>query len=307
MDINRLMTLQGTLFLLTAAGILVRKCKILPESARDVLTDLVIYVVLPCNLAYAFRMDVDQRLIRGMAAVFGAAWAIQAVAWVLSRLLYNRYPAPAKRVLQYATVCSNGGFMGNPIAESVYGAQGLMFASIFLIPQRIFMWSAGISLFTEAPSRRALVKKVATHPCIIAVYIGLALMVFRPRLPAFVDQSVTSLGNCTTPLSMLMVGMILAEMEDYRSLFSWDVIRYTVIRLAVLPFIMFIGCRMFHVDPLAAGVSVLMTAMPAPCMSTILAAKYHGDMLFASKCVVFSTAMTLVSLPLWCMALMYIY
>lgn len=305
MDIGRLMTLQGTLFLLTAIGIAVRKCKILPVSAQDVLTDLVIYVVLPCNLAYAFRVDVDRNLIKGMAVVFAAAWAIQAAAWLLSRLLYNRYPGPAKRVLQYATVCSNGGFMGNPIAESVYGTQGLMYASIFLIPQRIFMWSAGISLFTEAPGRRALVKKVATHPCIIAVYIGLVLMVARPQLPGFLDQTVTSLGNCTTPLSMLMVGMILADMEDYRSLISWDVIRYTVIRLLVLPGIMYMGCRLFHVESLAAGVCVLMTAMPAACMTTILAAKYHGDVMFASKCVVFSTAMTLVSLPLWCLALMY--
>lgn len=303
MDISRLAALQGTLFLLTAVGMAVRKFKILPESARDVLTDLVIYVVLPCNLAYAFRVDVDKSLIRNMAVVFALAWAIQGVSWLAARAAFNRYPEPARRVLQYATVCSNGGFLGNPVAESVYGSTGLMYASIFLIPQRIFMWSAGISLFTEAPDKKSLIKKVATHPCIIAVYVGLALMIFRPRLPGFLDQTVISLGNCTTPLSMLMVGMILADVEDYRTLLSWDVIRYTIIRLLVLPGIMFAGCRTLSVDPMASGVSVLMTAMPAACMTTVLAAKYHGDVIFASKCVVFSTAMTLVSLPLWCMVL----
>lgn len=303
MDISRLMALQGTLFLLTAVGVAVRKFNILPESARDILTDLVIYIVLPCNLAYAFRVEVDKSLIWNMAIVFALAWAIQGVSWLAAKAAYNRYPKPAKRVLQYATVCSNGGFLGNPIAESVYGVTGLMYASIFLIPQRIFMWSAGISLFTEAPDKKSLVKKVATHPCIIAVYIGLVLMIFKPRLPLFVDETVTSLGGCTTPLSMLMVGMILAEVEDYRTLFSWDVIRYTLIRLLLLPGVMFVGCRLLPIDATAAGVAVLMTAMPAACMSTVLAAKYHGDVIFASKCVVFSTAMTLVSLPLWCMVL----
>ena len=303
MDFDRLMTLQGTLFLLTGVGIAVRRFKVLPESARDVLTDLVIYIALPCNLAYAFRVDVDQTLVRGMAAIFAGAWLIQGVSWILSRLLYNHYPGPAKKVLQYATVCSNGGFLGNPVAESVFGSTGLMYASIFLIPQRIFMWSAGISLFTQAPDRKSLIKKVATHPCIIAVYIGLILMVAKPSLPAALDKTIISLGNCTTPLSMLMVGMILADMKDYRSLFAWDVIRYTIIRLLVLPGIMFLGCRLCGLDSMVTGVSVLMTAMPAACMSTVLAAKYHGDVLFASKCVVFSTAMTLVTLPLWCMVL----
>ena len=279
-DIGRLMTLQGMLFSLTGIGILVRKCRLLPAEAQGMLTDLILYV---------------------MGVAFLVAWVVQGVAWVLSRVLYTKYPDRKKRVLQYATVCSNGGFMGNPIAESVFGATGLMYASIFLIPQRIVMWSAGITLFTEAPDKKTLVKKVVTHPCIIAVYVGMIFMVFKPDLPEFIEKTASSLGSCTTPLSMLMVGMILSDVEDIRSVFSWEIIRYTIIRLVLLPGIVFLGCRAFGLDRLVTGVAVLMTAMPAACMTTILANKYNGDSMFASKCVVFSTAMTLVTLPLWCM------
>lgn len=303
MEIGRLMTLQGMLFLLTGIGIVIRKSKLLPDNAQGMLTDLILYVILPCNIALSFRIDLNRELLQNLGLAFLVAWIVQGIAWTLSRLLYNRYPEPTKRVLQYATVCSNGGFMGNPIAESVFGAEGLMYASIFLIPQRIVMWSAGITLFTEAPNKRTLVKKVLTHPCIIAVFVGLFLMIFRPVLPEFVEKTASSLGSCTTPLSMLMVGMILADVEDVKSIFSWGIIRYTLIRLIILPGIIFIGCRIFKIDLLVTGIGVLMTAMPAACMTTILANKYHGDSLFASKCVVFSTAMTLVTLPMWCMLL----
>lgn len=301
MDIGKLMTLQGMLFLLTGIGIVIRKSKLLPENAQGMLTDLILYVILPCNIALSFRIELNRELLENLGIGFLVAWIVQAVAWTLSRILYNKYPEPMKRVLQYATVCSNGGFMGNPIAESVFGATGLMYASVFLIPQRIVMWSAGVTLFTEAPDKKTLVKKVLTHPCIIAVFVGLIFMIFDPPLPEFVEKTASSLGSCTTPLSMLMVGMILADVTDIRSVFSWDVIRYTVIRLVLLPGIIFIGCRMAGIDRLVTGVGVLMTAMPAACMTTILATKYHGDSMFASKCVVFSTAMTLVSLPVWCM------
>lgn len=300
-DIGQLMTLQGMLFLLTGIGILIRKCRLLPAEAQGMLTDLILYVILPCNIALSFRIDINRELLQNLGMAFLVAWAVQGAAWILSRGLYRNYPEERKRVLQYATVCSNGGFMGNPVAESVFGAMGLMYASVFLIPQRIVMWSAGITLFTEAPDKKTLLKKVVTHPCIIAVYVGLFFMVFRPTLPEFIEKTAVSLGSCTTPMSMLMVGMILADVEDVKSMFSWEMIRYTLIRLVLLPGIVFVGCKICGIDPLVTGVAVLMTAMPAACMTTILANKYHGDAMFASKCVVFSTAMTLVTLPLWCM------
>lgn len=300
-DIQRLMTLQGMLFLLTGIGILIRKCRLLPAEAQGMLTDLILYVILPCNIALSFRIDINRELLQNLGVAFLVAWAVQAVAWTLSRVLYLKYPDGRKRVLQYATVCSNGGFMGNPISESVFGAMGLMYASVFLIPQRIVMWSAGITLFTQAPDKKTLFKKVITHPCIIAVIVGMFLMVFRPALPEFIEKTASSLGSCTTPLSMLMVGMILADVDDIKSMFSWEMIRYTLIRLVILPGIVFVGCKICRLDSLVTGVAVLMTAMPAACMTTILANKYHGDSMFASKCVVFSTAMTLVTLPMWCM------
>lgn len=303
MNIGTLMTLQGTLFTFVAIGIILNKMGIVPQSARGILTDMVIDVFLPCNLALSFRIEVNAELLKGLAVVFAAAWAVQLLSWILSRVLHNKYPLATKRVLQYATVCSNAGFIGMPIVESVFGAVGLMYASVAIIPQRIVMWSAGVSLFTEAPDKKTLVKKVATHPCIIAVYVGLVLMFFDPVLPVFVEKTVTSLGACSTPLSMILVGLIIADVADVKSIFSWDVFRFTIIRLGLIPGMTFLGCRLFGLNQIDTGVTVLLAAMPAGAMTSILSAKYHGDSEFASKIVVLSTIMTLVSLPLWCMVL----
>ena len=50
-----------------------------------------------------------------------------------------------------------------------------------------------------------------------------------------------------------MVGMILAEVDDIRSLFSWDILRYTIVRLVILPGIIFAGCRLAGIDRLVTG------------------------------------------------------
>jgi len=302
MDYSRLLNLQGMLFLLVAAGVVLRKKGILPEGAKAILTDLVIYLILPCNIINSFFIEFNLEILKGFAVILTIASLIQFGCLMFAKVFYNRESESRKKVLQYGTVCSNAGFMGNPIAEGVYGAEGLMYASIFLIPQRIVMWSAGVSYFTESPDRKTVVKKVLTHPCIIAVYIGLFLMITRLPLPAFLQNTIKSVGGCTTTVSMVLIGAILAEVEP-GSILDWGIVKYAAIRLFLLPLLVYVSCRAFHVKPLLAGVSVLLTGMPAGSTTAILASKYDGDYIFATKCVVVTTLLSLVTIPLWCMVL----
>ena len=234
MDYQQLLNLQGMLFLLVAAGVVLRKMGILPEGAKNILTDLVIYLILPCNIINSFFIEFNFDILKGFAIILTIASLIQVGCLILAKILYNKEPEGRKKVLQYGTVCSNAGFMGNPIAEGVYGAEGLMYASIFLIPQRIVMWSAGVSYFTESPDRKTVVKKVLTHPCIIAVYIGLILMITRLPLPVFLQNTIRSIGGCTTTISMVLIGAILAEVEP-GSILDRGIVKYALIRLFLLP------------------------------------------------------------------------
>jgi predicted permease len=297
---NDLINLQGTLFLLIAMGVILRKAKILPEEGVTVLTDLVIYLILPFNIIQSFMMEFNWEILKGFAIILLISFGIQFVCLILANQLYNKQPTPVKKVLQYATICSNAGFMGNPIAEGIFGAEGLMYASIFLIPQRIVMWSAGVSYFTGNPDRKAVIKKVMIHPCIIAVYIGLILMIFQIPLPSFVNSTIKTVGGCTTTISMVLIGTILAEV-DVKTILSKTLIYYTVIRLIFIPLLVFAACSFLHVRPILTGVSVLLAGMPAGSTTAILARKYEGDYIFATKCVVFTTLMSLITIPLWSM------
>jgi predicted permease len=99
---------------------------------------------------------------------------------------------------------------------------------------------------------------------------------------------------------MILIGMMMADV-DFRTLVSPMVLAVTAIRLFLLPGITYLCCLLFHVDPLLTGVSVLLVGMPCGSTTPILASKYGGDYVFASKCVFFSTLMSLFSVPFWCM------
>ncbi|WP_334105283.1 AEC family transporter [Muricomes intestini] len=293
------------MFLLVAAGLILRKQGILKETANSVLTNLLIYLILPCNIIGSFFIEFNIEILKGFGVIIIVSTLIQATGLLFAHIFYNKETSEERKILQFGTICSNANFMGNPIAESVYGAAGLMYASVFLIPMRIVMWSAGISCFTKSQGKKEVIKKVLTHPCIFAVCVGMSRMLLKISLPVFLEETILSLGNCTTAISMVLIGTILAGAEP-RSLFNKGILKYTFIRLILFPFLVFAGCRLFHIAPLISGICVLLTGMPAGSTTAIMAAKYDGNYVFATKCVVVSTLLSLVTIPLWCLAFIYL-
>jgi predicted permease len=286
------------MFMMIAAGVILKKVGIIGEEGKKNLTDLVIFLILPANIIKSFLVEFSVDIIFTFAGVIIISILIQVFCAILGRVLYNKMELPQKKCLHYGTICSNAGFLGNPIAEGVFGTMGLTLASMYLIPQRIVMWSAGISVFTESPDKKTLVKKVLTHPCIIACIIGIVLMISQLQLPGFLTAAIQTLSSCNTALSMMVIGMILADI-NVKSMLDIKVLYFTLIRLILIPVLVYIPCVLLNIDSLITGVCVLLAAMPAGATTSILASKYNGDVEFATNLVIVSTLASLITTPIW--------
>jgi predicted permease len=286
------------MFMMIAAGVILKKVGIIGEEGKKNLTDLVIFLILPANIIKSFLVEFSVDIIFTFAGVIIISILIQVFCAILGRVLYNKMELPQKKCLHYGTICSNAGFLGNPIAEGVFGTMGLTLASMYLIPQRIVMWSAGISVFTESPDKKTLVKKVLTHPCIIACIIGIVLMISQLQLPGFLTAAIQTLSSCNTALSMMVIGMILADI-NVKSMLDIKVLYFTLIRLILIPVLVYIPCVLLNIDSLITGVCVLLAAMPAGATTSILASKYKGDVEFATNLVIVSTLASLITTPIW--------
>lgn len=298
MKIDGLFDLQVMMFLLMAVGVVLRKMDIITKEGKGMLTDLVIDLILPCNIISAFYMPMDHSVFVSGVEILIISILIQIFCTFISGILYRKVPKEKRMVLQYATVCSNAGFLGNPVAEGLYGSVGLLYASVYLIPQRIVMWSAGVSYFTECPSKKEVVKKVLKHPCIVAVEIGIVLMVTQVQLPGFLSSAIENVGGCTTAITMMLIGTILTDV-DMRHILTRTTVAYSFIRLVFIPAVVFEGCWLANIDSVVAGVSVTLAAMPAGTTTAILAMKYHGDEEFATQCVVLTTMLSMAAIPIW--------
>lgn len=111
-------------------------------------------------------------------------------------------------------------------------------------------------------------------------------MVTGLPLPLGLDGAVTAVGNCNTAMSMMVIGMILADI-DLKDFWDWTVVKYTVHRLVVIPAVVYIVCSFLPLNKTVLGLCVLLAAMPAGATTSILAEKYQVDSPFATKMVIF--------------------
>lgn len=303
-DFFELFNLQLEMFLLMGIGYFFRKKNIITAEGKKVLTDLIIYLILPCNIIESFCIEFNREILMAGLTTLLISVGIQVCCSIISATCYNKMPKRQKVILQYGTVCSNAGFLGNPLTYCIYGSLGLLYASIYCIPQRIVMWTAGISYFTESPDPKSVAKKLITHPCVISCIIGLLMMITGFRFPDFIDKTIISISSCITPITMMFIGVILSE-TGVSGIISRITLIFSVIRLFIIPVLTLIACVLLKLDALASSVCVLLAAMPAGSMTALLAAKYDGDEEFATKCVFLTTVLSMLFLPAWCMVLNY--
>lgn len=294
-----LLSLQGQLFLLALLGMIFRRCFI-TEAGQKGLTTLLVDLILPCNIILSFQIEADSDLIKQASVTFLASVFVQLGCWVLAKMLFCHCPQDKRAILQYSTLCSNAGFLGTALAEGLFARSGVLLASIYLIPQRIMMWTVGLHFFVGKQEKSW--KKVLCNPCLIAVVMGIVLLVCPIALPPLFQNTIACLGKCNTGLSMFMVGMMIAHI-DIKDIADPLILFYSAIRLGLIPFLVLLASRLLGLNGLAGQISILLSAMPAGATSALLAEKYHGNAQFAASCVTVSTALSLIATPLWCLFL----
>ncbi|MCL1837189.1 MAG: AEC family transporter [Treponema sp.] len=291
-DISSMFMMQIFLLCLIFIGIITVKTRMVDAHSRAALSELILNIFLPCSILASF-FGTDRSKLPSLGIMMVISLGILALSFAISLPLYKRVDREQKKVLLYGTLISNATFLGLPIVESVYGAEGLPYAAVYLVPLRIALLTFGIAIFTGGKGN---LRQVFLHPCLIATYLGILAMIFGFTPPALVSRLITSLGNCTTPVCMLVVGCILASVNP-RKVVTALVMYFSFIRLVLIPLLVMGILLIFRPPPIVAGASVILAGMPAGATTSILADKYGADRELSSKIVFVSTFLSMITAP----------
>ena len=287
-----------SIFLLLVVGFIAQKRKILDSDGIKTISDFVLRVFLPFTIISSFDRSISLSAAGDLLKVAIFAIGVHALAIFISKLAYSRFPDPKRKILTYITVFSNCGFMGFPVAESVFGKIGLMYTSIYVMVFNIFVWTYGIALLSEGKEKKNVWHSILLNPGNIAFAIGFTLWVLPFGLPETLNYAVLLLGNCTTPLSMIVVGATLANL-GIKGLFSGtEVWIGSIMRLFVVPALVLLLFILIGIRSDAARVANFLAAMPAAAQTVIFAERYDADISLASRIVFISTVLSAITIPL---------
>lgn len=289
------------LFIIMGFGVIARKKGILKDEVKKGVSDLLLTMALPCMIISSFNQKFSSSMLLNAGSILIFSVVIHIASYYTSKVLYFKSSDDKKNVLRYFTVFTNAGFMGYPVVQALYGSTGIFYASFYSIPARVFMWTLGVMLFAKK-KESGYIKQIFLNPGIVAVFIGLVPFLLSFKFPAVISETFDIMGNMTTPLSMLLVGAMLAD-ADVKGLFNREVFYGSFIRLIAIPVAVLIILKAIGVSGGVLGVTVVLTAMPAGSFTAIFAGKYNANEGFASNCVFITTLLSIITIPMVIMLL----
>lgn len=291
--INQVMVL----FIIMMVGFYAKKKKFLSNTVDKGLSELLLNITLPFMIVTSFNIKYEAAMVNNAQKILIYSFLIHISLIFISKMLFFKFPSNKQQVFRFITIFSNVGFMGYPVLESIYGGTGVFYAAIFNIPFNLLVWTVGVMLYTGEKDFKSM-RKAMANPALIAVFIGIILFVFSIRLPLPIETSLKLVGSTTTPISMIIIGSMLAEMK-FKNIFSEVSIYYaTVVRLLIVPMIIYVVLKFLKVDELLLNICVILQAMPAAVTTAIIAEKYGGDSLLASQCVFITTIVSVITIPI---------
>ncbi len=296
-----------TMIILLIPGIIFERFRLVPENFTKGLTNFTLYIAQPFLIINSFLRTFDPSILQSLAIDILLGIIGYGIGFVVVCLFFRKMSVDKKGVLRFMIMFTNAGFMGLPILKSIFGEQGdvaVMFATGVIVCHNILTWTIGVRLIS--PAERGKGFKSFINPGVIACLIGVVLFVTSAAsfMPKFVLDVSSQLSGLATPLAMYIVGAHLAHF-DFKTFFkSWQLSFAVLLRLFVLPAIIF-GvfyliklANLFPNNSMLFAVPFLQFCMPSASVTTMMAQRYGGDPVYASAGVSVTTLLSMVSIPI---------
>jgi len=293
------------LFIIMLVGLICRKEGIINTAGSKVISGIVVNVANPALILSAGINKTEtiegKNLLLAVALAAGVYVFLIVAAFILPKVL--RIKETEVGTYRVMTVFSNIGFMGFPVISAVYGSDALLYASVFLIPYNVLIYTWGIMTMAPADNKEKGQKMTINwgkifNIGVIACLLTMVLYITKMPVPKPIESVVSHFASLTAPLSMMVIGASMADISFKKLLTDVKMLLFQAIKLLLLPVIGVLIVKSLGIDSKLVGVCLIMLATPVGSMTAMLAQQYEGDYELASKGVALSTLLTVVTMPL---------
>lgn len=284
------------LVLMMAVGFVCAKFRMITSRGASQITSLIVNIVSPCLIIMSFQTDVEGVSMAGIGITVLLTILGQGLAVIFSELIFRKDEEGRRGILRFAAAYSNCGFMGLPLVQAVVGDEGVVYASVYIVAQSIFVWTHGY-ITMSGGARENIAKKLLLNPGLIAIVIGLPLFAFQIQLPDILSTTMSAFSDLNTPLSMVMIGTYIAKLNFKEFFTEKEVYISALFRLVICP-AAFLLCLLFiPLQPSILISCVIVASAPSAGFTVIFAAMFGRDTKLASKTMGLCTLLSVFTMP----------
>jgi predicted permease len=255
------------------------------------------------NLMSTFDRNALLLAIGGVAIPFASMLTSFGIAVIVSRLL--RIREGRRGTFQTMFFVSNTIFMGMPVNTALFGEQSTPYVLLYYIASTTLFWTLGIYLIQRDGGKRKgslfsmeTLKGIFTPP-LMGFLAAVVLIILGIKLPSFVMDTAKYLGNITTPLSLLFIGITFHSISFREIRFSKDMAAILIGRFLISPLVVIGISNLLGVPWIMKAVFTIQAAMPIATQASIVSKAYDGDYEYATIMVTVSTVVTLLFIPIY--------
>lgn len=293
----------AVLFILIFSGFLCVKINVLKLEWKQVFSNLLLYLITPCLVINSYITDYDPSILTELIKTFGWSFVFLMIGIVITMLLSFKIKDANKGIIQFACSFSNAAYMGFPLIGALFGNIGLLYASAFFTVFNILLWTFGYTIVSGELGFRQIIKNIFTQPVIIAVAVGLVIYLGRIPIPSVISLSISNIASMNTPISMIITGMIISDTRILSLLKNKKLLFIIVVRMLLIPAACFLVFKVMGINSLYGKIVLLLEACPVAAITSVFAVKFNYDDQLAAGAVVITTFISIITLPLWSLAI----
>lgn len=301
MDTNKIILL----FLLIVIGYIAKKVKFVSSDIKGHISSLVLNVTLPLYIFTAMQFEFSTDVLKETGQLVLISFIFYGGVTAFSYLYAKGFKLKDMKrdVFQYVIIFSNVGYMGYPIMNELAGEKGRFYAAIYNLSFNVLTWTLGVFIMSRHRNSvdRPPLKDRLLHvfnPNLVAVILGFTCFLFSIKVPVLLLDTFSSVGQVTTPLSMMFIGIILAEIRLQDIVSDFSVLIVSAVRLLIVPILTWLILSAIGVDGLVLTIPVVLSAMPAAANTAIVASRYENDYQLASKLIFVTTLLSILTIPI---------
>ena len=275
------------------------------DKSRGLLAKLVTQVALPCYMLYTITQRFTAAdLLKMLPALRFPALSmviLLGIATGVARIFAVRQDRRGLFISMFFN--SNTIFVGLPINQALFGDASIPYVLIYYMCNTTFFWTLGTYLIQRDGEGEAQfdlktsLKKVFSPP-LMGFLLGLVLVMLQIKLPAFLASDLQYLGNLTTPLSMIFIGLSVSHVGVKQLVLGKEQLLILLGRFLVAPLLMASIVYWVPLPSLMKQVFIIQSAMPVMTNAPVVARLYGADSDYPAVMVTETTLATMVVIPI---------